>query len=68
MLVVSLGELDEIYETFLAWLRQEPKVSGCCLCVRACVRDIIQISTPEELLRVHKGLREGPKRGPKEGA
>ena len=64
MLVVSLGELDEIYETFLAWLRQEPKVSGCCLCVR----DIIQISTPEEFLRVHKGLREGPKRGPKERA
>ena len=35
--------------------------------VRACVRDIPQISTLEEFLRVLKGLREGPKRGPKEG-
>ena len=36
--------------------------------VRLCVRDIPQISTLEESLRVLKGLREGPKRGPKEGA
>ena len=50
------------------WLRQEPKESRCRLSVRASVRDIPQISTPEEFLRVLKGLREGPKRGSKERA
>ena len=57
------------------WLRQEPKVLRCCLSVRACVWDIIQMSSLKEFLRVLKslreslreGLREGLRRGPREG-